>query len=207
MQQQQSHSQYRNNRRSNFDELRKNETTSRAGLGWEAGEEEKLLSMRLEKSSYDDIANELKRTSRSIQTRLYQNVCKSVETENDDEASLIQKYDIDYEDFVSFKTQRQEKLSKFENRKEGGGEGRGSEGRSGGINTTGDGFKTYRKPRRYDTGERSDRGDTKSQYAAYATSSQYTTPYENKNYNMRNELSTLRQEVYELRRIVNELRA
>ena len=195
---QQSHSQYRNNRRSNFDELRKNETTSRAGLGWEAGEEEKLLSMRLDKSSYDDIANELKRTSRSIQTRLDQNVCKSVETENDDEASLIQKYDIDYEDFVSFKTQRQEKLSKFESRKEGGGEGRT------GINTTGDGFKTYRKPRRYDTGERSDRGDTKSQYA---TSSQYTTPYENKNYNMRNELSTLRQEVYELRRIINEMRA
>jgi hypothetical protein len=187
--QQQHASQYRNNRRSNFDELRKNETTSRAGLGWEAGEEERLLSMRLEKSSYDDIANELKRTSRSIQTRLYQNVCKSVETENDDEASLIQKYDIDYEDFVLFKTQRQEKLNKFESRKEGGGEGRG-----GGINTTSDGFKTYRKPRRYDTG---DRGDTKSQY---------TTPYENKNYNMRNELSTLRQEVYELRRIINELR-
>jgi hypothetical protein len=206
MQQQQhsqTHSQYRNNRRSNFDELRKNETTSRAGLGWEAGEEERLLSMRLEKSSYDDIANELKRTSRSIQTRLYQNVCKSVETENDDEASLIQKYDIDYEDFLSFKTQRQEKLNKYESRKEagsGGGEGRSGEGRSG-INTTSDGFKTYRKPRRYDT------GDTKSQYTPYSTSSQYTTPNENKNYNMRNELSTLRQEVYELRRIVNELRA
>jgi hypothetical protein len=161
--------------------------------------------MRLEKSSYDEIANELKRTSRSIQTRLYQNVCKSVETENDDEASLIQKYDIDYEDFVLFKNQRQEKLNKYESRKEaGGGSGGGSgEGRSGGINTTSDGFKTYRKPRRYDTG---DRGDTKSQYTPYAASSQYTTPYENKNYNMRNELSTLRQEVYELRRIINEMR-
>lgn len=189
MQQQQHSQQYRNNRRSNFDELRKNETTSRAGLGWEAGEEEKLLSMRLEKSSYDDIANELKRTSRSIQTRLYQNVCKSVETDNNDEASLIQKYDIDYDDFVLFKNQRQEKLSKFENRKEAGN------------GASGDGFKTYRKQRKYDTSER---GDTKSQYA---TSSQYTTPYENKNYNMRNELSTLRQEVYELRRIVNEMRA
>jgi hypothetical protein len=170
-------SQYRYNRRSNFDELRKNETTSRAGLGWEAGEEEKLLSMRLEKSSYDDIANELKRTSRSIQTRLYQNVCKSVETDNEDEASLIQKYDIDYDDFVSFKTQRQEKLNKFESRKEAAGAG------------ASDGSRPYRKSRRYDT------------------PSQYTTPYENKNYNMRNELSTLRQEVYELRRIVNDLRA
>jgi hypothetical protein len=180
MQQSQT-SQYRYNRRSNFDELRKNETTSRAGLGWEAGEEEKLLSMRLEKSSYDDIANELKRTSRSIQTRLYQNVCKSVETDNEDEASLIQKYDIDYDDFVSFKTQRQEKLNKFESRKEAGGSTEG-------------GSRPYRKPKRYDTNERSD------------SRSQYTTPYENKNYNMRNELSTLRQEVYELRRIVNELR-
>jgi hypothetical protein len=156
--------------------------------------------MRLEKSSYDEIANELKRTSRSIQTRLYQNVCKSVETDNDDEASLIQKYDIDYEDFLSFKTQRQEKLNKYESRKEAGSGGGSGEGRSGAS----DGFKTYRKPRRYDTGDRS---DTKSQYAAYASSSQYTTPYENKNYNMRNELSTLRQEVYELRRIVNEMRA
>ena len=192
-------SQYRYNRRSNFDELRKNDTTSRAGLGWEAGEEEKLLSMRLEKSSYDDIASELKRTSRSIQTRLYQNVCKSVETDNDDEASLIQKYDIDYDDFVLFKNQRQEKINKYESRKEAGNGG--GEGRTIGAS---DGFKTYRKPRRYDTGERSERGDTKSQYT---TSSQYTTPYENKNYNMRNELNTLRQEVYELRRIVNEMRA
>jgi hypothetical protein len=183
----QHQSQYRYNRRSNFDELRKNDTTSRAGLGWEAGEEEKLLSMRLEKSSYDDIASELKRTSRSIQTRLYQNVCKSVETDNDDEASLIQKYDIDYDDFVLFKNQRQEKINKYESRKEAG---------SGGA--TGDNSKPYRKPRRYDTGERSERGDTKSQY---------TTPYENKNYNMRNELNTLRQEVYELRRMVNEMRA
>jgi hypothetical protein len=184
-------SQYRYNRRSNFDELRKNETTSRAGLGWEAGEEEKLLSMRLEKSSYDDIANELKRTSRSIQTRLYQNVCKSVETDNEDEASLIQKYDIDYEDFVLFKTQRQEKLNKFESRKEAAaGAASGTEGRNGAS----DGSRPYRKSRRYDTPSQ------------YTTSSQYTTPYENKNYNMRNELSTLRQEVYELRRIVNELR-
>lgn len=197
-QQQHSHashaSQYRYNRRSNFEELRKNDTTSRAGLGWEAGEEEKLLSMRLEKSSYDDIASELKRTSRSIQTRLYQNVCKSVETDNDDEASLIQKYDIDYDDFVLFKNQRQEKINKYESRKEAGNGGSGS-------GTTSDGFKTYRKPRRYDTGdrsERSERGDAKSQY---------TTPYENKNYNMRNELNTLRQEVYELRRIVNGMRA
>jgi hypothetical protein len=185
-------SQYRYNRRSNFDELRKNETTSRAGLGWEAGEEEKLLSMRLEKSSYDDIANELKRTSRSIQTRLYQNVCKSVETDNEDEASLIQKYDIDYEDFVLFKTQRQEKLNKFESRKEAAAAS-GTEGR-GGDSGASDGSRPYRKSRRYDTPSQ------------YTTSSQYTTPYENKNYNMRNELSTLRQEVYELRRIVNEMR-
>jgi len=145
-------------------------------LGWETGEEEKLLSMRLDKSSYDDIANELKRTSRSIQTRLYQSVCKLVEVDNEDEAALIQKYDIDFDDFVLFKTQRQEKMNKFESRKEGGGS------------------KPFRKPKRYDALER---GDSKSQYV---------TPYENKNYSMRNELNTLRQEVYELRRIVNEMR-
>ena len=160
--------QYRFNRRSsNFDELRKNETTSRAGLGWETGEEERVLAMRLSKASFDEIASELKRTSRSIQTRLYQSVCKSVETENEDESSLIAKYDLDGEDFLLFKTQRQEKLNKFESRKEA----------------------PYRKVKRFDTEK-----------------SQYTTPYENKTYSLRNDLNTLRQEVYELRRIVNDLK-
>jgi hypothetical protein len=169
--------QYRyNNRRSNFDELRKNETTSRAGLGWETHEEETLLSMRLDKSSYDDIALKLKRTSRSIQTRIYQHICKLVEDDNEVEAELVKKYDIDYEDFVSFKTMRQEKMNKYENRKEDGSK------------------PPYRKPKRFDN---SQRGDDKSQYI---------TPYENKNNNIRNELNTLRQEVYELRKLVNDLR-
>jgi len=178
---------YRYNRRSNFDELRKNETTSRAGLGWEAGEEERLLSMRLDKSTYDDIAVELKRTSRSIQTRLYQHVCKLVEVENEDENALIQKYDITYDDYLAFKTQRQEKLTKFENRKDS-------------LNGASGGTKPFRKQKRYDRDERSDRGDRGD------LQSQYVAPYENKNYSMRNELNTLRQEVYELRKIVNELR-
>jgi hypothetical protein len=174
--------QYRyNNRRSNFDELRKNETTSRAGLGWEAGEEEKLLAMRLEKSSYDDIALELKRTSRSIQTRLYQHICKLVEDENEDEAALVQKYNIEYDDFTLFKTQRQEKINNFESRKESGS-------------------KPFRKPKRYDTNVRSERGERGDDVSQSQT--QYFTPYENKNYNVRNELNTLRQEVYELRKLV-----
>lgn len=174
----QTQQQYRyNNRRSNFDELRRNENTSRAGLGWETHEEETLLSMRLEKSSYDDIALKLKRTSRSIQTRIYQHICKLVEDENEDEAELIKKYDIEQEDFESFKTMRQEKMNKFESRKEGGGSS-----------------KPYRKPKRFDT---SQRGDDKTQYI---------TPYENKNNNIRNELNALRQEVYELRKLVNDRR-
>ena len=176
-QQQQQTQQYRYNRRSsNFDELRRNDATSRAGLGWETGEEDKVLSMRLNKSSYDEIATELKRTSRSIQTRLYQSVCKSVETENEDESSLIAKYDIDSEDFLLFKTQRQEKLNKFESRKEQ-------------SSLTSHTSQSFQKPKRFNTEK-----------------PQYTTPFENKNYSMRNDLNTLRQEVYELRRIVSELK-
>jgi hypothetical protein len=150
-------------KRSNFDELQKNEATSRAGKGWEADEEEKLLSMRSEKSSYDDIALELKRTSRSIQTRLYLHICKLVEVENEDESALISKYDIDYNDFATFKTQRQESS-----------------------------FKQYRKPYR-----KPYRSDTTS-----GDKSQFTSSYETKNYNMKNELNSLRQEVYELRKMV-----
>lgn len=197
MQQQQSPQQYRYNRRSNFDELRKNETTSRAGLGWEAGEEERLLSMRLDKSSYDDIAVELKRTSRSIQTRLYQHVCKLVEVENEDESALIQKYDITYDDYLTFKTQRQEKLNKFESRKDSLGGGGGGNG---------DGTKPFRKQKRFDRFERDDRGGDRGGGGDRGDfKPSYVAPYENKNYSMRNELSTLRQEVYELRKIVNEL--
>ena len=143
--------------------------------------------MRLDKSTYDDIAIELKRTSRSIQTRLYQHVCKLVEVENEDENALIQKYDITYDDYLAFKTQRQEKLTKFENRKDS-------------LNGASGGTKPFRKQKRYDRDERSDRGDRGD------LQSQYVAPYENKNYSMRNELNTLRQEVYELRKIVNELR-
>ena len=150
-------------KRSNFDELQKNEATSRAGKGWEADEEEKLLSMRSEKSSYDEIALELKRTSRSIQTRLYLHICKLVEVENEDESALISKYDIDYNDFALFKTQRQESS-----------------------------FKQYRKPYR-----KPYRSDTTS-----GDKSQFTSSYENKNYNMKNELNSLRQEVHELRKMV-----
>lgn len=146
--------------------------------------------MRLEKSSYDDIAVELKRTSRSIQTRLYQHVCKLVEVENDDESALIQKYDITYDDFLTFKTQRQEKLNKFESRKDSLGGGGGN----------GDGTKPFRKQKRFDKFDGGDRGGDRGDFK-----SSYVAPYENKNYSMRNELSTLRQEVYELRKMVNEL--
>lgn len=109
--------QSRYNKRSNFDELRKNELTSRAGFGWEDGEEERLLSMRVDKSSYEDIAAELKRTVRSIQTRLYQHICKQVETESVDEQSLLDKYDVDQEDLGEFKKKRDEHQNKMASRK------------------------------------------------------------------------------------------
>ena len=149
-------------RRSNFDELQKNEATSRAGKGWEADEEEKLLSMRTDKSTYDEIALELKRTPRSIQTRLYLHICKLVEVENEDESALISKYDIDYNDFATFKTQRQESSYK-QYRK-----------------------PSYRKPYKADTS---------------ADNSQYIIP--NNNYNIKNEVNFLRQEVFELRKLIS----
>jgi len=107
----------RYNKKSHFDELRKNEQTSRAGFGWEEGEEEKLLSMRLEKASYEDIATELKRTSRSIQTRIYQYICRIVEGENGSEEELVAKYDVDVNELKEFKTKRDEYASKVNARR------------------------------------------------------------------------------------------
>lgn len=107
----------RYNKKSHFDELRKNELTSRAGFGWEEGEEEKLLSMRQEKSSYEDIATELKRTSRSIQTRIYQYICRLVENENANEDELVTKYDVNPDDLKEFKSKRDEYFTKVNARK------------------------------------------------------------------------------------------
>ena len=109
--------QSRYNKRSNFDELRKNELTSRAGCGWEDGEEEKLLAMRVEKSTYEDIALELKRTVRSIQTRLYQYICKQVESESADESELLTKYDVPVDELNEFKKKRDEHQNKMASRK------------------------------------------------------------------------------------------
>ena len=90
---------------------------------------------------------------------------------------MQEKYEIAYDDFVVFKTQRQDKINKFESRKDGGP-------------------KPFRKQKRYDTIVRGDRDDSsQSQYLI-------PTPYENKNYNVRNEINILRQEVYELRKLV-----
>ena len=62
--------------------------------------------MREDKSSYEDIAADLKRTVRSIQTRLYQYICKLVEGESMDEAELLSKYDVPLEELTEFKKKR-----------------------------------------------------------------------------------------------------
>jgi len=109
----------RYNKRSNFDELRKNELTSRAGFGWECGEEDKLLTMRSDKTSYDDIAAELKRTSRSIQTRLYQHICKLTDLDNSQESELFEKYNVSSDELTVFKTKRDETSGKTQHKKQG----------------------------------------------------------------------------------------
>lgn len=122
--------QTRYNKRSNFDELRKNELTSRAGFGWESGEEDKLLSMRLENSSYEDIAVELKRTTRSIQTRIYQYICKLVDNGETTEEEALKKYVVTVDELNEFKTKRDEQFNKIQTRKKTGGGG-GSRGENG----------------------------------------------------------------------------
>jgi polyhydroxyalkanoate synthesis regulator phasin len=130
--------QNRYNKRSNFDELRKNELTSRAGFGWESGEEDKLLSMRLENSSYDDIAVELKRTTRSIQTRIYQYICKLVDNGESTEDEALKKYDVTVDELTDFKSKRDEQFNKIQTRKRTGGGGSG-----GGRNRDRDDSRPY----------------------------------------------------------------
>lgn len=167
--------QNRYNKRSNFDELRKNELTSRAGFGWESGEEDKLLSMRLENSSYDDIAVELKRTTRSIQTRIYQYICKLVDNGESTEDEALKKYDVTVDELTDFKSKRDEQFNKIQTRKRTGG---GSGGGSGG-------------------GRNRDRDDSRPYNSTETRSTNYDI--RNELNVLRQEVRELRQEVRELR--------
>lgn len=92
---------------------RQNAETARAGLAWENGEEDRLLNMLFEGSTYEQVAQDLKRTEGSIKTRLYSILCRQVDAGDETLQSVYDKYKVssdDLEDFRMKKKAREEKL-------------------------------------------------------------------------------------------------
>lgn len=92
--------------------LRENPDTSRAGLKWDDGEDEKMLVKIKDGTSIDDIAKEFKRTSGSIKTRIVMNAVNKIDNEGADIESVLNDYKIsqeDINDYLEKKKQRDEK--------------------------------------------------------------------------------------------------
>jgi hypothetical protein len=99
---------------------RQNEETARAGLSWEDGEEDTLMSMILKGDTYADVARDLKRTEGSIKNRLYSIICRQIDVGDETYLSAFDKYNVstdELEDFREKKKTREEKLQQRQKNK------------------------------------------------------------------------------------------
>lgn len=98
--------------------LRDNPDTSRAGLKWDDGEDDKMLAKIKEGVSIDEIAKELKRTTGSIKTRIIMNAVTKIDTDDADTDTILKEYNIsqdDINDYLEKKKQRDEKQQAISN--------------------------------------------------------------------------------------------
>ena len=102
----------------NMRELRKNPETSRAGLKWDEGEDDKMIAKLKDGLILDDIAKELNRTPGSIKTRIIMNAIKKIDEDGDDPKTIASEYKItltEIKEFREKKIQRDEKTITFNN--------------------------------------------------------------------------------------------
>jgi hypothetical protein len=90
--------------------------TSRVGLKWDQDDIDKLLNMVKDKTSIEEMANVLQRTSGSVKTRLVLFALKKMQTDNltiEDAASM---YNIGSEDISDYNTKKAEREEKRNNK-------------------------------------------------------------------------------------------
>ena len=90
--------------------------TSRVGLKWDQDDIDKLLSMVKDKTSIEEMANVLQRTSGSVKTRLVLFALKKMQTDDltiEDAASM---YNIGSEDISDYNTKKAEREEKRNNK-------------------------------------------------------------------------------------------
>jgi hypothetical protein len=90
--------------------------TSRVGLKWDQDDIDKLLNMVKDKTSIEEMANVLQRTSGSVKTRLVLFALKKMQTDDltiEDAASM---YNIGSEDISDYNTKKAEREEKRNNK-------------------------------------------------------------------------------------------
>eukprot|EP00960_Hanusia_phi_P053860 762478-Hanusia_phi.AAC.11 len=98
--------------------LRDNPETSRAGLKWDDGEDDKMIAKVKDGISIDEIAKELKRTPGSIKTRVIMNAINDIDNKGVDADSILKEYKINQEDindYLDKKKQRDERQQAISN--------------------------------------------------------------------------------------------
>jgi Ni2+-binding GTPase involved in maturation of urease and hydrogenase len=102
-------------------EQRQNEQTSRVGLKWEDGEDDKMMSMIKSGKTHDEVALQLHRTPGSIKTRLIITAINDMEKEKlplSEVADRLFLNEQDITDYITRKEQRQTRVSVRKTRKE-----------------------------------------------------------------------------------------
>lgn len=87
--------------------MREVSETSRAGLKWDDGEDDKMLELLKKDISIDDIAKDLKRTANSIKTRIVMNALKEIDENGKDSNKVLKEYKLSEEDVKEYKMNKE----------------------------------------------------------------------------------------------------
>lgn len=97
---------------------RQNAETARAGLAWDADEENRLISQVLDGVSLLDIAKELQRTEGSIRTRLLTIVCSKIDNGEETVDSAYEKFNVSESELNEFRDKKHKREERLQQRQQ-----------------------------------------------------------------------------------------
>ena len=97
-------------------EQRQNPETCRVGLKWDQDDIDKLLDMVKDKTTIEEMARVLQRTSGSIKTRLVVLAIKQMEEDNLTMEDAANKFNLDSVDISDYNTKKAEREEKRNNK-------------------------------------------------------------------------------------------
>jgi hypothetical protein len=99
----------------NMKKLRANPETKRAGLKWNREEEEQLMEMISEQTSFADIAKKLGRTEGGITTRIASMISHKIENDSASVEDIAEEFKMTVEQVNTIREKEQQKEEKYSN--------------------------------------------------------------------------------------------